>query len=211
MTEDELERIVREVVRRLIAERNRNDGVIASPSSGVPATLRIHDPVISMQTLEGKLEGIKDLLVTRSAVVTPLVRDELNTREIRLRRDKNSTSTSHVSLKVVRCGEMDAQRLVNTLDDVLDDSQVESLEQARDVLSHCVNGQTFGVLLTPSPEAAVCIINRDSSLHAFVGVSESNVRRARITMAANVIVLADHNVVTQRRLINVFRTVQEAL
>lgn len=212
MTEDELERIVREVVRGLTAARNRGHDVIASPPSDNHATLQIDDPVISMQTLEGKLEGIHDVVVARSAVVTPLVRDELRARQIRLRRDVIGTTASQVPLKIVCHGTVTELRHIKTMGDS-EVCHTRSLEQARDALARSVNAQTFGVLLTANPEAAVCVINRDSTLHAFVGLSETNVRRARATMAANVIVLPrrDDDLAKQRRLVEVFRTTREVV
>ena len=77
MTEADIERIVQEVVRRLLSLGMQ---VTANPQS----TLTIDERVVSLATLQGKLEGIQQLQVEPKAVVTPSVRDELRQRKIEL-------------------------------------------------------------------------------------------------------------------------------
>jgi hypothetical protein len=77
MTEADIERIVQEVVRRLLSLGMQ---VTAKPQS----TLTIDDRVVSLTTLEGRLEGVQQLMVEPKAVVTPSVRDELRARKIEL-------------------------------------------------------------------------------------------------------------------------------
>jgi hypothetical protein len=78
-TEQDVERIVVEVIRRL--------SLLASPGSAVPASgneLTLADRVVTMRSIEGKLKGIAIVIVPARAVVTPAVRDELNDRQIEL-------------------------------------------------------------------------------------------------------------------------------
>jgi len=78
-TEQDVERIVVEVIRRL--------GLLSSPGSAAAASgieLTLVERVVTMRSLEGKLKGVARLVVPARAVVTPAVRDELNDRQIEL-------------------------------------------------------------------------------------------------------------------------------
>lgn len=84
----EIETIVRVVLQRLRE--------IQAPSSPPPprapaftpptGTLRLEDRLITLERLEGRLEGIQVVQVPRRAVVTPAVMDELRSDQIRLER-----------------------------------------------------------------------------------------------------------------------------
>ena len=75
-----IERIVREVVRRL-GER----GVaVQSEAAAGGSELVLTDRVVSLQSIRGRLAGTTRLVVTRTAVVTPAVRDELKENGIEL-------------------------------------------------------------------------------------------------------------------------------
>ena len=77
MTEAEIERIVQEVIRRLLSLGVR-------VASSQPTSLAISDRVITLATIEGRLEGISQLVVQSKAVVTPSVKDELRQKKIEL-------------------------------------------------------------------------------------------------------------------------------
>jgi len=79
VTDAEIERIVQEVIRRLMSLGVR---VGSSPMSA----LTIEDRVITLSTIEGQLEGIQQVIVQPKAVVTPSVRDELRQKKIELLR-----------------------------------------------------------------------------------------------------------------------------
>ena len=77
MSDIDIETIVREVIRRLLAmgnEPSRNDG----------GTVNLTERLVTMATLDGKLAGANRLVVAKKAVVTPLVKDELKKRKITL-------------------------------------------------------------------------------------------------------------------------------
>ncbi len=82
----DLEQVVQEVVRRLSADPGRP--AETSPSES-PNQLRLNDPVISLATIEAQLEGIKQLVVAPTAVITPSVQDELRQRQITVTRRPN--------------------------------------------------------------------------------------------------------------------------
>jgi hypothetical protein len=84
--EEQIEWIVMEVLRRI--------GVAALPAAGDDDSsaneLRIDDQVVTLRSIEGRLNGISRLIVPKKAVITPAVRDELKARKIQL-----ATSTHH--------------------------------------------------------------------------------------------------------------------
>ena len=71
------ERIVQEVIRRLVA-----GGVTVGDTGN--KQLALSERVITLATLDGKLDGVETVSVQKRAVVTPAVKDELNRRSIRL-------------------------------------------------------------------------------------------------------------------------------
>jgi hypothetical protein len=75
-TEQDVERIVVEVIRRL--------GLLGSPKLIAASELTLAERVVTMRSIEGKLDGVARLVVAPRAVVTPAVRDELNERQIEL-------------------------------------------------------------------------------------------------------------------------------
>jgi hypothetical protein len=79
-TEEQFERIVTEVIRRLGlagAEHNRS-----APAAGTD--LRLAERVVTMRTIETRLSRVKRVVVEPRAVVTPAVKDELKARKIEL-------------------------------------------------------------------------------------------------------------------------------
>lgn len=82
-----IDRIVQEVVRRL-ASLDLSQASTAAPetnsSEANGETLRLTERMIAWRTLEDRLVGVKKIEVLPNAVVTPLVRDLLKERRIRL-------------------------------------------------------------------------------------------------------------------------------
>jgi hypothetical protein len=88
-TEEQVEWIVMEVVRRL---RAMGGGVSVGERSSTTADaaqeLRITERVITLRSVEGRLGNALRVVVQPRAVVTPAVKDELKQRKIELiRRD----------------------------------------------------------------------------------------------------------------------------
>ncbi|MBC8350871.1 MAG: hypothetical protein H8E66_02730 [Planctomycetes bacterium] len=78
-----IERIVQEVIRRLV-ERGI---VVGNATSADKTELAVNDKVVTLATLEGRLLGIKRLVVGGRSIVTPAVKDELNDKSIELLRN----------------------------------------------------------------------------------------------------------------------------
>ena len=88
---DQLEWIVREVVRRL---REGSTATVAQSAASAPAPLPSPDahitlpqPLITTATLEHKLAGVTQITISKRAVVTPSARDLLKENNIALTRN----------------------------------------------------------------------------------------------------------------------------
>jgi hypothetical protein len=79
LTDDQFERIVSEVIRRLLSQ-----GVAVAQHPSTATELTLTEKVITTRTLEGRLTGVKRLIVSQKAIVTPAVKDELKERHIDL-------------------------------------------------------------------------------------------------------------------------------
>jgi hypothetical protein len=83
-TEEQVEWIVVEVLRRLgapgVAGRERS-------STSADGELVVTDRVISLRAIDGRLVGVKRLVVPRQAVITPAAKDELKQRQIEVVRE----------------------------------------------------------------------------------------------------------------------------
>ena len=78
---DLIERIVQEVVRRLL---ERGVEIERSQSQNPSSDFCVDSKVVALASLEGKLNGIRRVIVGPRAIVTPAVNDELRDREIEL-------------------------------------------------------------------------------------------------------------------------------
>lgn len=97
-----IERIVQEVIRRLMAmQRQGVDTGFAKTSESVnrfsapkPAAVSIADKLITAATLEKLPAGTEEVLIATRAIVTPLARDEARDRSIRLIRTETPVRTN---------------------------------------------------------------------------------------------------------------------
>lgn len=82
LTAEEIERIVQEVIRRLAAAEINNSNSNSKPQVQSQAALELEDQLVTLATIEGRLNGIQQLVVSPKAVVTPSVRDELRDKNV---------------------------------------------------------------------------------------------------------------------------------
>ncbi|HUG67443.1 MAG TPA: hypothetical protein VMM76_06810 [Pirellulaceae bacterium] len=75
-----VERIVQEVIRRLV----RQGFVLEGTARSDETELTVSDKVVTLATVDGRLVGVKRLVVRGRSIVTPAVKDELNDRSIEL-------------------------------------------------------------------------------------------------------------------------------
>lgn len=79
LNQEQLEWIVSEVVRRLLAATA--NGAAPSPAAG---TLTLEERLVTLETLRGRLGGVSQLEVKPKAVVTPAVVDFLKECGVKL-------------------------------------------------------------------------------------------------------------------------------
>lgn len=93
---NQIELLVREVLARIAQETKTEVGVAsnAAPPTRSSDELELMANVISTQSLEGKLKGIKSVRIRQQAVITPAARDLLRAAKITLVRGVNSRSAN---------------------------------------------------------------------------------------------------------------------
>ena len=91
LSAQDIERIVSEVVRRLRqagvdVQSQGDDSSVSTAEEAVSTTCTLSEHVISLDSIEGKLENVQQLVVGARAVVTPAVVDALRERKVTLER-----------------------------------------------------------------------------------------------------------------------------
>ena len=85
-----VERIVQEVIRRLLAMRAQgeaaSEGTVAKPATAAKS-VTVSDKLITVATLDRLPAGTTEVTLAARAVVTPLARDEARDRGIRMNRN----------------------------------------------------------------------------------------------------------------------------
>ena len=79
LSEEQVEWIVAEVIRRLTAA--------STTAHEGEAELVLKERVVTVRLIEGRLTNVKRVVVSPRAVVTPAVKDELKQRRIQLARE----------------------------------------------------------------------------------------------------------------------------
>jgi hypothetical protein len=89
---NQIELLVREVLARMAQQTKSEPGkaIIAMPPALPDDVLELMGNVISVQTLEGKLKGIKTVRIRQQAVITPAARDVLRAAKVTLVRGANA-------------------------------------------------------------------------------------------------------------------------
>ena len=83
------ERVVNEVMKRL-REMNGTGGA-AEQRTCFTNSLTIDERVVTLASVQGRLENVESLVVGNNAIVTPSVRDELRDRDITLVRSASQS------------------------------------------------------------------------------------------------------------------------
>jgi hypothetical protein len=205
----DLETIVREVLRRLqqlgvrpaVGDETRDGNgtekqALAAPPAREPGQLRLEPRTITLGLIHGRLQGVKEVLVSAGAVVTPSVRDELRKRQIALRFRSESAGDASVRVGVVLgvAGGMHANgaALAAVTAETAGAARVDRecvLEVVRQVSQAVAGEGRIGVVLTDRPAVALCLANRQASVRAAWGVSVVSVREAARLIGANLLVV----------------------
>ena len=190
-TGEEIERIVLEVIRRLTAAKPAAKPAAGPAANSHGVSLEIRDRVVTLSTIDQRLDGVGQLVVQPKAVVTPSVQDELRTHNVQLVRLSRPTHDSTTRrLLVANLGSTPIENIIGDLPCDVTMFGQGSLEATIQNMTSQLTENALGVIFTQQPEAAVCLANRHRNVNAFVGWERESVRRATSTMAANLLVLA---------------------
>jgi len=202
MAAHEIESIVRAVVARL---REGQGGRVepacgpksigAESSEPAGSTLRLADRLVTVATITGRLDGIRQLELPHGAVVTPAARYQLRQRNIPLRFTKASgpTLSLPITLYVHRTDPAcSTDRLAGSL---AGHATVELLtacpvEQAvTELAAVLTNSASRGLLITGGWAQAQGLANRWNSVRAFAAFDARMVQSARRDWDANLMVV----------------------
>jgi hypothetical protein len=203
----EIDRVVREVLKQLNEKQNRGHvaekskpkhevAIVTKPAASASIELSLSNRLVTLADLSGRLEGIKQLVVPRGAVLTPAVRDQLRDARIAVSyRVGQKASLPQQAGLVLGVAETtcDSGALVAALR--REETAIEQL--ARSGLASVVEelgdevrkGGKLGLLITGAVDLALCLANRRSGVRAVQGAEPVGVRQAVETIGANLLVL----------------------
>ncbi|MFH1266153.1 MAG: hypothetical protein ABIK89_10535 [Planctomycetota bacterium] len=167
-----------------------------APPSERDGVLEVGGQVVTMAELEGRLGGIKRVVVPAGSVVTPSVRDELRRKNVSLvyGRAGAAASGGGVRLAMVVLGSRyDPGLLARALEGEgidVDARQADCLIAATDQLAgELSRPDTLGLVLTRYPAVALCLANRHRGVRAVWSVDAATAAFAAASVGANVLVI----------------------
>ena len=200
----DIEKIVREVLARFeqapgeaaAPERKKQQPAKTPAAAESSGDLVIQCRVVSTTEVAGRLDGVRRLVVSRTAVVTPSVRDELIKRNIKLAKEDTPEPSSAGSRRVtliVASGSFDSGPLVEALRGEDVEARVETsgcLIAATDALAEELSSpDEIGLLVTGHPAAALCLANRHQSVRAVSASDAGRLAESAASVGANLAVL----------------------
>jgi hypothetical protein len=167
----------------------------AAPAAEQPFTLTVAARVVTMNEVAGRLDSIRRLVVSREAIVTPAVRDELLRRGIALDCAKATSAapaTIRLTLMTARI-DFDTTTLQAALAREgfqVKQSSSDCLIAASDELATEIRQEdALGVLLSRHTAAALCLANRLAGVRAIAGSEAPAVAAASAAVGANLLVV----------------------
>jgi hypothetical protein len=223
-TAAEIERIVRQVLAELRAAEVGPERQRAEADSGATQSDEVQkqgcvitERVVTLATLDGRLNGASVLTVPRGAVITPAVRDELKSRSIRLEFANASNNGNAKGVVDLLVGIADVPDDVGVVTKIIQDhvtgiAAVQSIQQTdlRTLMSrmaHWLDSRpSLAVVLTRRPAAAACLANRHRGLRAVWANTPKALTQAMSTIAPNVVTYnpAEHSASVQRTMLREF-------
>ncbi len=192
-TSVDIDRVVREVLARLTDAPVARD---ADETDTDPQDLVLDCRLVTLSQLEGRLDGIRRVVVPHGAVITPSARDELRQRKIGLSRDcpgsesellSSSTGSSRLVM-VTTEPQFDPAKWLDTLD--VDSRRTDCLIEAVEMLAaEVAKPDTLGLLWTVHVAAGLCLANRRQGVRAVTGRDAPSLRAAAESVGANVAVV----------------------
>ena len=212
----DIERIVQEVLQRLMDSRAVSTPETVEPASTV-GLLAIDDRVVSLRQVEGRLQGITTIQVSQRAVVTPAVRDLLRQRSVRLERTSSEMASGTLTAKAASPSSSSKSNVC-----VAFESPHPQLDRiAADQTCFAPSGSSpvpemvtwltrqlaeqaqYGVVVSHRAMLVAAAANRQSTLRAAVVQTAADATKAVQQMDANVWVLASPLAPEFRRVLRV--------
>jgi ribose 5-phosphate isomerase RpiB len=188
----DVDEVVREVLARLGLAPARATATACQPVS--QETLTVTQPVVSLAALNGRLDGVRRLLVPPRAIVTPSVRDELRRRRIVLvvGPPAAAANSGEGRLVLMAAGSLDSAALAAALAAeglTVDAQRSDCLIAATDRLaSQLAQEKTVGLLATDHTAAGLCLANRLPGVRAVLGTSTATIVAEASSVGANLLV-----------------------
>lgn len=191
-----VERVVRQVLAEMGIAPDMAAGAAASPST--PAgELILQARVVTLADVQAHLEGTRRMVVRRSAVITPSVRDELRRRNIALvvqPADGASSASTPARLVFVATGKrFDPSPLAAALGRDGVEAELrrsDCLIRATDELAADLADQrTLGLLATTYPAVALCLANRQAGVRAVQPDGPASLADDVASVGANLLVV----------------------
>ncbi len=201
---DNIERIVREVLAQLKVASG-SAAAHAAPSDAPPSAhegpiaqegnVYVDARVVTLESIAGRLQGAKQLVVPPGARVTPAVRDELRRKGVALVCGSAAVGVQkhllRVLLMTVRT-QYDPAALVRTLVQAGSQVQTETSDcmiAATDKLAAAVaSGRSLGLLVSRHTGAGLCLANRHAGVRAVLATGVSSTAAAVVAVGANLLV-----------------------
>jgi hypothetical protein len=215
-TTAEIDRIVREVLAELRAGERELQGPRAKPQAPDQAVCVVAERVVTLAAVEGRLDGAAVVRVRSDAVVTPAVRDELKTRNIRLEvvdgSDGAAADMTRVVAAIANVGGEPGALEAAVRSHLAGIAEVRLAPEAKltaavwQIGKAVIEGNSLGVVLTSRPIAAAGLANRIRGVRAAWACDVQSVNEAATTFAANLLTYnpARHATFEQRAMLREF-------
>ena len=194
----DVEQIVREVLRRLQGREEQRDAKRengrTTAAIAADGRLVVSDRVVGMHSLDGRLEGVRRLIVPHRAVLTPLVRDELNGRGIAVEQVAQPDKTcEHWILATVtsQIQPVDAARSVwaGLREPAWRIDRTDLPDAINELVNILKKQPSLALLLTRYPDVAVCLANRSRVLRAIRATGATDSMEAVESIGVNLLVV----------------------
>lgn len=188
--EDQVDQIVRAVLARLGSQSSPEPVGAHSPVT----ELAIDEPVITAAALDKKLTGIRRLVVSPRAVVTPAARDLLKEKNVTLVRSLPAPKaiTTRVALAATDT-KVGLPEIVRSLErqqtEVEQVTKTQIVEAVKDLTERVATSGKLAVLITSEVTKALCIANRHPGIRAAAASSRSEVQEIVTSIGANFLVV----------------------
>jgi hypothetical protein len=201
--ENEIERIVREVLARLAPVSPSDASRSVSTASPVlnPGALSLSNRLVTVSELDGRLEGVRTVIVPPRAVITPAARDLLRQRGVtvasaRLSWEKGMGATAGTVKSIVlgkAATSYEPLALIRALKQ--DGCEVEQVARTGltgvidDLADLAARGGKRCLLLTDESAAAACLANRLRGVRAATAADAAGVTRAGKSIGVNLLIV----------------------